>query len=290
MSADYYPYEEVKAPFNRTLVIDAGYLASKRHIIYGILEADVTLAKQRIDDDAASANSNNEKLSFTAYIVACIGRAVAANPSVQAYRRRGTNRLVIFRDVDVVVMVEGPEVGATAIPHIVRRANAKSVREISDEIRTVQTNPKKSDQKYDGLRLFTKLPRWMRMMIYRRMRRNPEKLRQTQGTVIVTSIGMMARKGRGFWGITFLPMHTLGVTLGGIARKPTAVRVPREGGAEEEQIVIRDILSMTLAFDHDCVDGAPATRFGAELVELIEGATLLLETAVSTSTRVESSP
>jgi pyruvate/2-oxoglutarate dehydrogenase complex dihydrolipoamide acyltransferase (E2) component len=32
----------------------------------------------------------------------------------------------------------------------------------------------------------------------------------------------------------------------------------------------RDILNLTLAFDHDVVDGGPATRFTRRLVDLIE--------------------
>lgn len=111
-------------------------------------------------------------------------------------------------------------------------------------------------------------------MIYKQIRRKPDALRKTQGTVICSSIGMMAgKKGRGFWGIPFLPMHTLGITLGGIQRKPTVV-VGKDG---TEQIVIHDFLNITLAFDHDVVDGAPATRFAARLVDIIEGGTLLEE-------------
>ena len=36
------------------------------------------------------------------------------------------------------------------------------------------------------------------------------------------------------------------------------------------QTVIRDYLSLTLSFNHDLVDGAPAARFTEELKELIE--------------------
>ena len=63
-----------------------------------------------------SARDDTE-ISFTAFIVASLARAIASNPKVQAYRdwRR---RLVVFHDVDVVTMIE-PEPGAVAIPHII---------------------------------------------------------------------------------------------------------------------------------------------------------------------------
>jgi hypothetical protein len=43
--------------------------------------------------------------------------------------------------------------------------------------------------------------------------------------------------------------HTLDLTLGGIASKPSVV---------DGQIAIREYLCMTLSFDHTIIDGAPA--------------------------------
>ncbi|WP_239579230.1 2-oxo acid dehydrogenase subunit E2 [Microlunatus panaciterrae] len=56
--------------------------------------------------------------------------------------------------------------------------------------------------------------------------------------------------------------------VGGIARKPAVV---------EDRVQARDLLNLTIAFDHDVVDGAPAARFITRLVELIEGGTGLEE-------------
>jgi len=50
-------------------------------------------------------------------------------------------------------------------------------------------------------------------------------------------------------------------TLGGIAKKP---------GVFEGRIEIREYLSVTISFDHDIIDGAPATRFTQRLKELVE--------------------
>jgi pyruvate/2-oxoglutarate dehydrogenase complex dihydrolipoamide acyltransferase (E2) component len=38
----------------------------------------------------------------------------------------------------------------------------------------------------------------------------------------------------------------------------------------EGRIETRQALSLTIIFDHDVIDGAPATRFTRRLVELIE--------------------
>ena len=75
-------------------------------------------------------------LSFTAFIVASLSKAVEAYPEVQAYRD-WRDRLVVFHEVDVVTMIE-PESGGVAIPHVVRGANRKTVSEITDEIRRIK--------------------------------------------------------------------------------------------------------------------------------------------------------
>ena len=69
----------------------------------------------------------------------------------------------------------------------------------------------------------------------------------------------MFGKGGG-WGIAFLPTHTLGLTVGGITQKP---------GVQDGQIEVREYLNLTLSFDHDIVDGAPAARFTIKLIEAI---------------------
>jgi pyruvate/2-oxoglutarate dehydrogenase complex dihydrolipoamide acyltransferase (E2) component len=43
------------------------------------------------------------------------------------------------------------------------------------------------------------------------------------------------------------------------------------------QVEVREYLNLTLSFDHDIVDGAPAARFTMKLIELIELATVLEE-------------
>ncbi|MGE5334638.1 MAG: 2-oxo acid dehydrogenase subunit E2, partial [Nitrososphaerota archaeon] len=78
------------------------------------------------------------------------------------------------------------------------------------------------------------------------------------GTVGLTSVGMFSKGGG--WAIA-LDYHTLDVALGGIAEKP---------GIVDGQIAIREFLDVTLSFDHDIIDGAPAARFIARFRDMIE--------------------
>ena len=109
-----------------------------------------------------------------------------------------------------------------------------------------------------------KLPRFIRLLFFWVIKKNPQWFKRLEGTVVVTSVGMFAKGG--LWGLGFLPTHTMGLTVGGISRKP---------GVHEGSISIRDYVYLTIAFDHDIVDGAPASRFGYTLVDNIEKAVVL---------------
>jgi len=62
------------------------------------------------------------------------------------------------------------------------------------------------------------------------------------------------------WGIP-PAVPTLMITVGGIGEKPAVI---------DGRIAVRDQLSLTISFDHNIVDGAPAARFADRLKELIE--------------------
>ena len=78
------------------------------------------------------------------------------------------------------------------------------------------------------------------------------------GTVVLSSVDMFRNNAGWAMGPNF---HPLGLIVGGIARKP---------GAVDECIELREYLYLTLDFDHEVIDGAPAARFAKSLTCLIE--------------------
>ena len=87
---------------------------------------------------------------------------------------------------------------------------------------------------------------------------NPGRMASMGGTVGLSAVGMFGHHS----GWALAPNgHTLDLLVGGIACKPAFV---------EGRIEPRDILKLTIAFDHDVVDGAPAARFVERLIELVE--------------------
>jgi pyruvate/2-oxoglutarate dehydrogenase complex dihydrolipoamide acyltransferase (E2) component len=229
--------------------------------MYALLEVDVTVARRFIEDHKAQTG---EQLSFTGYLTSCLAHAVDENKAVQAYRK-GSKQLVVFNDVDVGLMIE-KNMGDKRVltGHVIRGANHKSYREINQEIRSAQTNQVKTDAEkasrfYSALLLPWPLSKLFKAFILMAIRRDPTIVTSMAGTVGISSVGMFG-KGHGGWGISD-GTHVLDLVVGGTARKLAEV---------EGRIEPRQMLSLTIIFDHNVIDGAPAARFTQRLVELIE--------------------
>ncbi|MFD5256357.1 2-oxo acid dehydrogenase subunit E2 [Streptomyces bobili] len=232
--------------------------------MHSLVELDVTSARKLL---AAS----DRPVSFTAFVVASVARVAAARPDVHAYRDwRG--RLVRHRHVDVTTLVE-VEVetgqGPFALVHVLRDADVRGVRDLTDELRAV-----KADHATTGTgrmldRYGTTLTRvpGLSSAMYAVLARSV-RLRQRTGTVAVTAVGMFGAGG-GF-GIAPLTLMPLQVVVGGVTEKPRVV---------EERIEAREVLDLTVTFDHNVIDGAPAARFMADLRHVVENAEVLREDA-----------
>lgn len=233
---------------------DGGRMGLKKHTVHGLVEFDVTLARETIRRQKAQTG---EALSFTAFFLACLGKAVDQNRHLHAYRD-WRNRLFIFDEVDVNMLFEVEVDGKKTIrPHILRGVNKKSAPEIHAEIRAFQAQHHES-REGKLIDWFVRLPGFIRRFFLWYLFKRPDLVKDFYGTVLVTSIGMFGSGGG--WGIP-VPNHTLQLTLGGIAEKP---------GVVDRRIEVREYLSVTVSFDHDIVDGAPAARFIERLRELIE--------------------
>jgi pyruvate/2-oxoglutarate dehydrogenase complex dihydrolipoamide acyltransferase (E2) component len=248
-------------PFSKMRRIIAVMLRSfqRMPMIHGLIEVDVTRARVFLREHKAKTG---ESLSFTAFLITCLAKAVDENKAVQAYRK-GRNQLILFEDVDVNTQIEHEMNGQKqAIVYILRAANRKTFREIHHEIRAAQgEDVAKAVKGIKALNSLLSLPTFLLRSGYWVLwwigRTSPQLMKKYGGTVSLTAVGMFG-KGAG-WGIP-LAGQTM-MTVGGIGEKP---------GVVDGQIAIRDYLSLTLSFDHDLIDGAPAARFVTRLKELIE--------------------
>jgi len=272
------PYHVVELTPGRRAWVNALDLPGPKHWMVGLLEVDVTVAQQFIAEHKARTG---EALSFTGFLVYCLARAVDENKEVQAYLK-GHHQIVMFDDVNVGLMVEHKAGGKTALMgHIVQGANRKTYRQIHDEIRSVQSAPAPPSRGMptwfrSAMLLPWPLSRLVKALMGMATRRDPTIRVSASGTVVVTAVGMFGR-GHSGWGIATTPV-SLSLVVGSMAWKPAVV---------EGRIEPREILNLTVLFDHDVVDGAPATRFVRRLVELIESGDGLGEDQTQTAIDTE---
>ena len=261
MSAQKPVFEVKNFPLSRRIIVDSARQGKRKHTITALVEADVTEARRLLREHK---ETTGEAVSFTAFILTCLGQAIDQNKYFHA-RRDFWGRLILFDEVDCTTMIEIEFQGQKfPLAHIIRAINKRSLQDIHDEIRAIQADPQSSGSLQNRTRLigaFLLLPAFIRDLIYGVINRSPRLFKQQAGTVLVTAVGMFGQGGG--WGITPGSIYTTHVLLGGIDQKPAVV---------DGQIVVREFLNLTIGVDHDIIDGAPAARFINRFKALIEGA------------------
>src|SRR5438045_9497375 len=91
-------------PYSKMRRLEALAYRSFQHkpMMHGLLEVDVTRARTFLREYKANTG---ESLSFTAFLIACLAKAVEEHKAVQAYRK-GSKRIVLFEDVSVYTAIE----------------------------------------------------------------------------------------------------------------------------------------------------------------------------------------
>jgi len=125
---------EVK-PFSKARqdIVVVSQEGKRRLNIHALLEVDVTDARKTI-----KARKGTVDISFTGWIVRCVSQAAFEYRQLNSYRL-GRKKIVSFEDVDVPIPIEREVDGEQRpLAYIIRKANKKTVEEITKEIRLVQ--------------------------------------------------------------------------------------------------------------------------------------------------------
>jgi pyruvate/2-oxoglutarate dehydrogenase complex dihydrolipoamide acyltransferase (E2) component len=259
-------YRKNRLPATRLLTIETMNITvgKKSHYVSGFLEVDVTEARRMIRE----AKSRGTRISFTGWLIKCLASAMQEFPEVNAYRKGRS--LYVFETVNVGIMVER-ELGGEPVPlpYLVKDCAAKSVSDISGEIASVKEGDVGQDlviadrRSARIARLAVWLPGPLSRLGARVFFSNPARKHEVMGTVGLTAVGMFGKSGG--WPLPIPNVHPLGVAVGGISQKPLYT-------GEEGRLQPREVLDLTLMFDHDVIDGGPAARFSTVLVGLMESA------------------
>jgi hypothetical protein len=251
-------------PLSRLATADVGRFGLTKHSMFGLFEVDVTAARNRL----RSLRRQGQDVSFTAWMVKTIADSVARNPLVHALRL-SRHQLIAFDDVDVALPIERVVDGrGVPLPVLLRQANLRTAHDINTEIHEALEKPIADERDFVlsrhafsrlSLRLYYAFPQAVRVAVWRLLFGNPFRARRHTGTVIVTTVNAIG--GSSGWILPSRTMHNLALSLGSVSRKPWVV---------DGKLAVRDILSLTVTFNHDVIDGVPARRFIQDLVAAIE--------------------
>jgi pyruvate/2-oxoglutarate dehydrogenase complex dihydrolipoamide acyltransferase (E2) component len=232
----------------------------ERDTIHLSTEVDVSVPRglMRGREDGAEPRP-----SLTAYVVACLARVIKEHPQFNAMVARG--RMITLEDITIGVLVErsiGDELVPESLP--IHSADSKSVFEITTILRQAQVA---ADERLGGLSGAT----WVRLVpsaMFRTMIRLASRsvsMTRRYGVVSVTSVGMFVNGP--VW-LYPLSASTVALSVGGIVERPVVV---------EGEVRSVEHLCLTVSFDHDIIDGAPAARFTEALRKTISSGAVLKE-------------
>jgi len=250
-------------PFSleRKQIVDFLSIAKAKHTAYAVIDFDITGMR---DEIRKARRITKKHISLTGYLLYCFAQAVNSNKMIQAYRKG--DRLVVFDDVDVSTMVERTINGVhIPVSYILRKANFKSVFEISDEIQNAKTGESsdliESDEMQQNKRLISVIKRvgFLRRWFLKRMFNNPFEKKKFNGTVGFSSMGMFSYN-LGGWVVPITP-QVLSVMVGGVREHP---------GFEDGKLVKQEMVGITISMDHDILDGAQTARFIEKFSKLLK--------------------
>jgi len=253
-----------QSPPSRVFTTDIGQLSREKHYIRTLLEIDISDSLRALK----AVRTNKNKLSFFSWFIKCIADTVPDHPPLNGIRR-GKRTIFVPESVDISVVVEKDVKGQSVpLPLILRNAQEKSLVQLNDEIKSAVAQ----DVQHTGNlvlgsgenRIFMNLALWIpqkiRLLFMRHILKNPRRMQEIMGTVMVTSL---ATGGRVVGWIIPTSIHPLSIGVGTISKKTINLK-----GVLEK----RDILHLTIAFDHDVIDGMPAKRFTEALVARLQSA------------------
>jgi len=242
-----------------------GYEAiGEGHNMYALLELDVTDVRERLKRE----KEKGQIVSFFGFLLSAIAKTLDENKELNHIRCGKKN--YYFDEVDIDIPIE-LELNGVPVPHkyVVRDAAKKTGAEITQEIRHAKKSWEESgnvgeEDKWTRtwIKFASVVPKWMFKAITRHFSKNPFLVKKRFGTTFVSSVsGFSSASG---FVIPFFAGQTrpMAFAIGNITKKP---------GIVDSEIKIREYLSMTVAINHDLVDGAPAARFIDRLKQRIEG-------------------
>jgi pyruvate/2-oxoglutarate dehydrogenase complex dihydrolipoamide acyltransferase (E2) component len=254
-------YRVVPFSINRQMVAASTSVGREQSNIHAIIEVDIAKPRQFMRE---IRKRKGENPSLTAYVTTCLAKVVSEYPDFNSFRK-GRN-LVVLDDVTISVLVER-EINGEIVPENlgIRAAQSKTYWQIHQEIRAAQDHAGNGLGDLAGITWLRFIPRFLFRMFVK-IASKSTRMMGRYGAVGVTAVGMFGKENQALWLIPIVGGATVAVAVGGIVERPCI----RDGELES-----REHLCLTLTFNHDIVDGAPAARFVKRFSELLVSGELL---------------
>jgi pyruvate dehydrogenase E2 component (dihydrolipoamide acetyltransferase) len=217
-------------------VIAERLLTSKTTIPHFYLNIEVDagpLMKFRAEANAASEAAGGPKLTVNDFVLKAVVAAAVKVPAVNA--SFAGDAIIQYGNVHLSVAVAVEE---GLVTPVIRDAQKKTLREISDGVKDLATrarNKKLKPEEYAG------------------------------GTITVSNLGSY---GIDVFSAIINPPQAIIISVGAIVKKPVV--------NAKNEIVVGQRVNIGLSADHRVVDGAVGAQYLAELRKLIESPTLML--------------
>jgi pyruvate dehydrogenase E2 component (dihydrolipoamide acetyltransferase) len=228
--------DQVTALSGMRRVIAERLLASKTQIPHFYLHLEVDagpLMKMRAQLNAGSEAAGGPKLTVNDFILKAVVAAAVKVPAVNA--SFAGDSVIQFASVNLSVAVA---VDDGLVTPVVRNANGKSLKDISEAVKDLATRARSKKLKPDEYQ---------------------------GGTITVSNLGAF---GIEFFDAIINPPQAAIVSVGAILKKPVV--------GPNDTIVVGQRLAIGLSADHRVVDGAVAASYLAEIKRLVESPALLL--------------
>jgi pyruvate/2-oxoglutarate dehydrogenase complex dihydrolipoamide acyltransferase (E2) component len=254
-------YRVVPFTLNRRMVAASASVGREQNNIHAITEVDISEPRRAIREHARRTGG---RLSLTAYITTCLAQTVAEYPNLNSFRKG--KKLVILDDVTISVLVER-EIDGEIVPENlgIRAAQTKTPWQIHEEIRAAQAHGEDALGGLSGITWLRFIPAFLFRTFIRIASGNIQMMKR-YGAIGVTAVGMFGPKNQALWAIPLVGGATVGVAVGGIVERPCV---------NDGQVETREHLCLTITFNHDIADGAPAARFVKRFSELLMSGELL---------------
>lgn len=246
-------YKSLPLSFNRRAVIASATVTKEKNAIHCFTEVDITEPRYLIKKHF---EKTEEKLSLTAYIVTCLSNVIKDYPQFNSFTRG--RKLILLDDITISVLIER-EIAGENVPEPIgiKQAQEKTYLQINKEIREAKKEKTDILGSLSGQTWIRLIPSFLLRLFIRIADKNIH-MAKKYGKIAVTAVGMYSKEP-----IWFIPHGTATVliTVGSIGKKVVEL---------DNQFVSREYLCLTVSFDHDIVDGAPASRFMNQLIETIK--------------------